>query len=39
MKANSPLSMELALRMLRQAKNLDYKGAMRMELDVAFNMI
>jgi len=39
MKNNSPVSMKLALRMLREAKNMDYEQCMRMELNVAFNRI
>jgi hypothetical protein len=39
MERNSMLSMTLALRMVRQAVNLDYKGTLQMELDVAFNKI
>jgi hypothetical protein len=31
--------MQLALRMLRKAVNLDYKGCLQMELNVAFNRI
>ena len=33
------LSMNLALSMIRKAKNLDYKGILEMELNVAFNKI
>jgi len=33
------LSMNLALKMVRKAINLDYKGTLQMELDVAFNKI
>jgi len=39
MQMNSMLSMKLALRMLRKAKNMDYKGALQMEMDVACNKI
>lgn len=39
MENNSMLSMKLALRMLRKAKNLDYKGSLQMEMDVACNKI
>ena len=33
------LSMKLALQMMRKATNLDYRGCLRMELDVAMNKI
>ena len=33
------LSMQLALRMVREAVNLDYKSTLQMELNVAFNKI
>jgi len=36
MQANSMLSMKLALKMLRKAVKLDFKGALQMELNVAF---
>lgn len=39
MERNSLLSMNLALKMVRKAVNLDYKGTLQMELDVAFNKI
>ena len=39
MERNSMLSMSLALKMVRKAVNLDYKGTLQMELDVAFNKI
>ena len=39
MQNNSELSMKLALRMVREAKNLDYKGALRSEINVALNKI
>lgn len=39
MERNSMLSMNLALKMVRKAINLDYKGTLQMELDVAFNKI
>jgi hypothetical protein len=39
MEKNSMLSMNLALRMIRKAVNLDYKGSLQMELDVTFNKI
>lgn len=39
MQNNSDLSMKLALMMMREAKNLDYKGCMQMELNVGINKI
>jgi len=33
------LSMKLALKMLRNARNLDYKGCMMMEINVGLNKI
>ncbi len=39
MQANSMLSMKLALKMLRNARNLDYKGCMMMEINVGLNKI
>ena len=39
MENNSMLSMQLALQMMRRARNLDYKGCMQMELDVGVNKI
>jgi len=39
MENNSMLSMNLALSMIRKAANLDYKGILEMELNVAFNKI
>ena len=39
MKRNSPQSMQLALKMLRKAINLDYKGCLQMELNVVFNRL
>jgi hypothetical protein len=39
MENNSTTSMKLALRMMRNARNLDYEGCLKMELNVAFNKI
>ena len=39
MERNSDLSMRLALKMLRQATNLDYARCLRMEVNVASSMI
>ena len=39
MERNSELSMKVALKMLRKAKNMDYTSAMEMEVDVAMNMV
>jgi Enoyl-CoA hydratase/isomerase len=39
MERNSVISMNLALIMVRQAVNLDYKNTLQMELNVAFNKI
>jgi len=39
MEKNSYLSMKLALKMLRNAKNLCYRGCLRQELDVVINKI
>lgn len=39
MKRNCPVSMQLALLMVRKAANLDYKGCLKMEINVAFNRI
>jgi hypothetical protein len=39
MKKNSMTSMKLALRMLRNANNMDYEQCLKMELNVAFNKI
>lgn len=36
---NSTLSMKLALKMLRQARNLDFKGCLLNEINVALNKI
>ena len=39
MERNSDLSMRLALKMLRQAQNLDYINCLKMEVKVASRMI
>jgi len=39
MQKNSMLSMKIALKMLREAKNKDYKGALATEFNVALNKI
>jgi hypothetical protein len=39
MEANSMLSMKITLKMLREARNLDYKGAMKTEINVAMNKL
>ena len=39
MERNSKLSMKLALKMLRQAQNLDYVSCLNMEVRVASKMI
>ena len=39
MAANSTLSMKLALQMVREARNLDFKGALKNEINVALNKI
>jgi len=39
MQANSELSMKLSLRMIREAKNLDFKGALKNEVNVSLNKI
>ena len=39
MERNSDLSMRLALKMLRQAQNLDYTNCLKMEVKVASRMI
>lgn len=39
MSANSTLSMKLALQMVRQARNLDFKGSLQNEINVALNKI
>lgn len=39
MEANSELSMRLALKMIRDAKNMDFKGALQNEINVALNKI
>lgn len=39
MQTNSELSMKLALRMIREAKNLDFKGVLKNEINVALNKI
>lgn len=39
MEHNSTLSMKIALKMLRQARNLDYKGCLELEINVALNKI
>jgi hypothetical protein len=39
MQQNSQLSMKLALKLLRDARNLDFKGALKNELNVALNKI
>ncbi len=39
MEANSELSMKIALKMIRDAKNLDFKGALQNEINVALNKI
>ena len=37
MEGNSMLSMKLALKMLRDAKNMDYGQVLKMEMNVALN--
>jgi hypothetical protein len=37
MAANSTLSMKLALKMIRDARNLDFKGALQNEINVGLN--
>jgi hypothetical protein len=39
MEANSMLSMKIALKMLRKAKNMDYGQILRMEHNVALNKV
>jgi phage tail sheath gpL-like len=39
MNNNSELSMKIALRMVREAKNLDFKGALKNEINVSLNKI
>lgn len=39
MNQNSTLSMKLALKMIRQARNLDFKGCLKNEINVALNKI
>ena len=39
MAANSNLSMKLALKLLRDARSLDFKGALQNEITVALNKI
>lgn len=39
MSMNSTLSMKLALQMLRDARSLDFKGALKNEVNVALNKI
>lgn len=39
MEANSMLSMKLALKMIREAQNMDYGQVMKMELNVALNKV
>jgi Enoyl-CoA hydratase/isomerase len=39
MEGNSTLSMKLALKMIRQARNLDFKGCLTNEINVALNKI
>lgn len=39
MNANSMLSMKITLKMLRDARNKDYKGAFETELNVGINKI
>ncbi len=39
MSKNSMLSMKLALKMVRDAKNLDYKGCLENEVNVSLNKI
>ena len=39
MQTNSQLSMKLALRLLREARTLDYKGALQNELKVSLNKL
>lgn len=39
MKQNSLLSMKIALKMMRDAKNKDYKSALETEFNVALNKI
>jgi hypothetical protein len=39
MDKNSMLSMKLALKMVRDARNLDYKGCLKNEINVALNKI
>lgn len=39
MEANSMLSMKISLKMIRDARNKDYKGALETELNVGLNKI
>lgn len=39
MEQNSMLSMKIALKMLRDAKNKDYRGVLETELNVSLNKI
>lgn len=39
MEMNSMLSMKIALKMIRDARNMDYKGALDTELKVGINKI
>lgn len=39
MALNSTLSMKLALRMVRDARSLDYKGCLQNEINIALNKI
>lgn len=39
MDANSTLSMKIALKLLRDARSLDFKGALQNEINVALNKI
>lgn len=39
MQRNSMQSMQLALKMVRRAQNLDYRGCLEMELNVGFNRL
>ena len=39
MEANSMLSMKLALKMIRKAKNMCFRDALQMELNVTLNKV
>jgi hypothetical protein len=39
MEANSMLSMKLALKMIRKAKNMCFRDVLNMELNVALNKV